>query len=609
MARRRGSAARKGGSNAGNNGGRLRIGDDWSAIRIIALSQNNPLKAVAELVENSIDAGARTVTITRGRERGQPFLAVSDDGAGVPRTGDGAPDFDYVATHICDSIKRQMKADGASGIQGEYGIGLLSFWTVGERLAMTSSGEDGRAYTMHMQKGDPSFSVERRRLLFPPEGTEVRIAPLLPGLKQLSGEKIQWYLASELRERIRRQAVEVRVVDRSARKEFRVEPRRFAGRLLPHLPVPVTAYGEVHAELYLAEPDAENRVGLYRGGTRVVGDIAELAPLARSPWTEGRLAGIVDAPFLSLTPATRTGLVHDERLAALADALAPLEEELTGLIEEQRRAESERASRNLLRALHKAFREALMALPAEEYDWFDVHQNAAGGGRAASGTPGLSVRAAEEGGEPDAGDEPRQRAFFEFAGPLHSVRIAPASCVLPVGTSRTFRAVARDRSNRAIDSGVRFRWQLVEGDGALTNDDGEIATFTAAGEPALVRLGLTATQGDTVCEAEALVTVTDSLLPDAREPSASRQGLPGYTFERAPGKLWRSRYDAEQNVIVVNNGHRDFVYASRSKALKLRYVARLYAKELVLHNFPGETPERLLERLIELSLYTEENLR
>ena len=65
----------------------------------------------------------------------------------------------------------------------------------------------------------------------------------------------------------------------------------------------------------------------------------------------------------------------------------------------------------------------------------------------------------------------------------------------------------------------------------------------------------------------------------------------------------------DQNLIVVNSGHRDFVYATRQKTLKLRYVCRLFSKELVLHNFPGYSPEQLLERMIELSLYTEENLR
>ena len=72
--------------------GKLRIGDDWNAIRIIALSQSNPLKAIAELVENSIDAHARKITITRGREHGEHYLAIRDDGDGVPRdaNGDGA---------------------------------------------------------------------------------------------------------------------------------------------------------------------------------------------------------------------------------------------------------------------------------------------------------------------------------------------------------------------------------------------------------------------------------------------------------------------------------------------------------------------------------------
>jgi hypothetical protein len=65
--------------------GKLKIGDDWNAIRIIALSQSNPLKAIAEFVENSIDAHAKTVTITRGREHGEHYLSIKDDGDGVAR--------------------------------------------------------------------------------------------------------------------------------------------------------------------------------------------------------------------------------------------------------------------------------------------------------------------------------------------------------------------------------------------------------------------------------------------------------------------------------------------------------------------------------------------
>jgi Histidine kinase-, DNA gyrase B-, and HSP90-like ATPase len=62
--------------------GKLKIGDDWNAITIIALSQTSPLKAIAALVENSIDAKARTVTITRGREHRRHLLSIRDDGEG-----------------------------------------------------------------------------------------------------------------------------------------------------------------------------------------------------------------------------------------------------------------------------------------------------------------------------------------------------------------------------------------------------------------------------------------------------------------------------------------------------------------------------------------------
>jgi hypothetical protein len=593
--------------------GKLRIGDDWNAITIIALSQANPLKAVAELVENAIDARARLITITRGREHGRHFLSIRDDGEGVPRDADGRPDFRYVATHICDSIKRRLKADGAAGLQGEFGIGLLSFWTVGEELTMTSTGADQRAYQMVMRKGDPSYTVTPKRALFAERGTELRIAPLLEGIRALSGEKMQWYLAAELRDRIRQSDVRLTIIDKLARKQYAVEPRQYEGRLLHQLPNVRTPLGEAYVELYLNEPGETNCVALFRRGTRVLEDLAAHDDFAHPPWTARYLQGHIDAPFVNLTPGTRSGLIHDEAYAALREALQPLAQKLVELIDDQRRAEEEQASRELLRTIQRAFREALLALPAEEYDWFDIQAKAqrSGAGVPASGGAPASASSPEDAlpgvTEPGPGEE-RQRQFFEFAGPLFSVTISPASSIVRVGEQQVLRALTRDRSRRRVEQDLEFAWQIVEGPGAIENPRDQAAKFLAPAEPGLARVRVTVRQRDVTCEDEALITVTHELLPQLGATTVNSQGLPGYTFERAAGESWRSKFDGARNVIVVNSGHRDFVYAARGKSLKLRYLVRLYAKELVLRNFAGLPAEQLLERMVELSLRTEEHL-
>jgi hypothetical protein len=591
--------------------GKLKIGDDWNAITIIALSQTSPLKAIAELVENSIDAKARTVTITRGRERRRHFLSIRDDGEGVPRDNAGRPDFRYVATHICDSVKRRLKVDGTSGLQGEFGIGLLSFWTVGEELSITSTGDDRRAYQMIMRKGDPAYVVTPMRALFGDGGTEVRIAPLLDGVRGLSGEKIQWYLAAELRDRIRQTGVRINVIDRLARKQYAVEPRQYEGRLLHQLPALRTRIGDIYAELYLGEQSDSNRVALFRHGTRVIEDLALLGNLTHPPWTLRCLQGHVDAPFVNLTPGTRSGLIHDTAYATLCEALQPLERKLVEVIEEQRRAEEEQASQEQLRTIQRAFREALLALP--EYDWFDIHARTFRSiidGATVAHSPSLSheVNGVVFGAAEPALGENRQRQFFEFAGPLFSVTVSPASTMVRVGEAKELRALPRDRSRRRVEHDLTFQWQIVEGPGALAGARNQAVTFLAPDEPGLTRVNVTVHQRDVVCSGEGLITITHELMGQLGTATVSSQGLPGYTLERAPGGSWRSRLDTKRNVIVVNNGHRDFVYASRSKSLKLRYLVRLYAKELVMHNFVGLPADQLLERMVELSLRTEEHL-
>lgn len=599
--------------------GKLRIANHWNAISIIASSQANPLKAVAEFVENSIDARARHVVIIRGRKQGEFYLKVSDDGEGIPRDQQGLPDFNYVATHICDSIKRRLKSEGVQGIQGEFGIGLLSFWTVGQNLHITSCGADGNAYEMTMAKDSQKFTVLKKHILLPFKGTELMIYPLLPGLRSVTGEKIQRYLASELRDRIKVSGADIRVVDRTGRAEYAVVPRQFTGRLLHNLRPAETAFGDIYLELYLSDPGAANQVGLYRRGTRVLPSIIELEVFQKEPWTAGYLQGILDAPFLNLTPGTRQGIIYDERFNTFCKALEPVEEHLRQIIEEQRKAEEERSSRRILRKVQRALKEAFLRLPQEEYDWFDIVGRKTTKPRDPLFSPGALMRpTTEENNQemqepgaalaPDTADN-AHREFFEFAGPLFSVLVSPKSSVVPVDSRKKYRALCRDRSRRSVWNDLVYRWEIINGEGRLGSNDEESVVFIAPAEPCLTTLELIVRQGEKECRDEALITVTDSLVGQTAGSGGSRKGLPGYTYHRAPAEMWRSRFDADKNVVVINNGHRDFVYAGKQKSRKLRYICRLFCKELVRHNFPGLQADELLERMIELSLYTEEHLK
>ena len=340
-------------------------------------------------------------------------------------------------------------------------------------------------------------------------------------------------------------------------------------------------------------------------------DIAALEAFQRPPWNSGFLQGIVEAPFLTLTPGTRSGILQDEQFLALCEALAPVESALTNAIDEQRQAAEEQASKDVLRSIHRAFREALLALPAEEYDWFQIPDAKEGGRKLHQ--PGIESEGLE-GGDASKQDEPgdgtvRQKEFFEFPGPLYSVVVSPASSTVSVGQGKNLRAIPRDRKRQLVEEGLVYQWQILEGGGTLENAESEIVTFRAPQEPGLSRIHVRVKQGDVECEAKGLITVTDALIPEISKSARHREGLPAYTFERAPGELWRSRYEEERNLILINNAHRDFVYASKNRTIKLRYICRLYIKELVQKNFPGLSSDKLLERMVELSLYTEEHLR
>ena len=258
---------------------------------------------------------------------------------------------------------------------------------------------------MRLVRGNPSYSIREPGTLFGRRGTELLISPILPGVRALSGDKIQNFLASELRDRISSSGVRIRILDHTSRRELIVEPHKFQGRLIHGLPEIRSPLGEVYAELYFAEPSQDTAIGLYKSGTRVIQNISSLERFASPPWNSRRIEGIVDAPFLQLTPGTRDGVVLDDAFESLSVSLEPLEEALMGLLEEQRKAEEEEASKQILNRVTRAFREAFLHLPSEEYGWLAAKtRDQRRGGPGADGSSGnASGGASGQGGAAGAG--------------------------------------------------------------------------------------------------------------------------------------------------------------------------------------------------------------
>lgn len=586
--------------------GTLKIGDQWNAITIIAHSQTHPLKAICELTENAIDAGASQVRILRRRSKGRTFLEVVDDGRGVAPDDSGSPDFQRIATHLCDSMKRHLDARNRQGVHGEFGIGLLSFWSLGEELRMISGGGAMPLMELHLVRGQRQYAIRPVRGRIATGGTRVVVGPLLDATKNLvTGEKIARYLSAELRDRIRRTGVAIEVADSVARKELPVVPREFDGERLEIPRRYATPLGDVNVEIYLRGDEATGKPGIAvcKDGTRVIEDIAELLPFSRSPWNDRRLEGLVDFEPLALAPGTRSGIVPDAAFEALVAAASAIETDILAAVATREQAEAERASRQLLKQVHKAFASALADLPAEDYLFFDIPKSEPSlQGR--PGVPGQALGASKrEASRQEAGAEPPPNDLFPGdPGPLAAVRITPRTPRRPPGGSCLFTASPRDAAGIAISGGVAIGWRIVEGSAAIATDGASCRV--ASSIVGIVTVEATARQADI----EVADRVDLKFLEEADGDAAGGRGLPGYRLEADHGQPWRSRYDVGPNEIVINSAHRDFLASRGSAAKHRRYIGKLYAKEVVLSNFPHESPAEVMERLIEVTLRTEDAL-
>jgi hypothetical protein len=603
--------------------GRLRAHDPFELIRWLALSQPDPRKALAELVQNSLDAGASRIRITRRRERGEPCLVIHDDGSGVVPDMERPEALRYIATHIGHSRKRSLTPQQRLELmtQGQYGIGLLGFWSLGEMLEMRTAVPGQCPHRLVLYRDEPDYRIEplRGHLALDQRWTEVVVVGLhREAQAALVGRRAADYLASELRGQLLARGVDVVVEDRMSRgraqKVIAVRPPRFLGERLEGIgPLEVPGYAPIRFEVYLAGERGEGESGgglaIYSAGTLVAESFDDLAVLglARPPWNDPRLAGIVDFPGFRVAPGSRRGVVTDAAAGAFAAALAPLEPILAGVLEAIERRRAEEIDRTLIRDLQRAFRDFYRHRPS--YSMLPVTaeppKEGAGGGSAGDaespeGGPGLPG----ESEDPAAGVGARpRRADLLPPGPLDSVKLTPSPLRIECRGRRRARAQAFDAAGRAVDDEVAYEWSLTAPVAELSHD-GEPAgrvTLLAGEREASAKLSVIARAQGHECGATIDVDVVEEI-----PAGGGGEGIPEPELVDQPGAAWRSRF--HDGRWQVNTGHRDFRAVADRPALKLRYLALLFSKEVVLRSHQDPRLERPLEQLAEIASYADRNL-
>lgn len=630
MADGRGSAQPRGraggchGKAPGAIRGRVRPHDPFELIRWLAFSQPDPRKALAELVQNSLDADAGRIRIVRVRERGQACLRVMDDGAGVIPEMNRPDALRYIATHIGHSRKQHLSPQERLELmtQGRYGIGLLGFWSLGEMLEMRTAMPGDRPHRLILYRDKPSYRIEPLPGSLPlgDRWTEIVVAGVhREALPVLAARRAADYLASELRGQLLAREVDLVIEDRMSRgrsqKIVPVRPPRFIGDQLTGLgPIDIDGHPPVRLEIYLRGDPAEGEdpqpIAVYSGGTLVAPSFHELAAIGldRPPWTDPHLTGFVDFPGFMVAPGSRRGIAADGAATAFARAIASIEPVLNQAVETFAARRAEELDRTLIRDLQRAFRDFYRQRP--RYSMLPVRGDAQDASGAAGNAANGQCHAADI-PEGQAVAEPSASAYTPPAavghllppGPLASVRIFPDPVRIECIGSREARATALDDTGRPVEEEISWAWTLDMESGELRADNAhpDRVILLAGPEPAEGELSVTARSARIEVSTSVAVAILDRM-PARR----GAEGIPDPELVDQPGALWRSRMS--DGAWQVNTGHRDYRAVADKPGLKLRYLALLFAKEIVVRSSHDPRLADPLEQLVEVAAYADRNL-
>ncbi|MBI4649448.1 MAG: hypothetical protein HY738_23325, partial [Bacteroidia bacterium] len=265
--------------------------------------------------------------------------------------------------------------------------------------------------------------------------------------------------------------------------------------------------------------------------------------------------------------------------------------ELKQLIKEGEKKLYQSIDRKVMDLVKKAFSQAMTTL--NEYSWFPSHE-------------GKDISGKKE----KEGKESKEKTSIEEKeiplGIMQNVKIIPKYANVSYNVPKKFTVKAFNEVNEEISTeNIQFEWTAINNLGLISMKDKESIIFTPKSKPELELLQgiqdsyietikIFATQNQLKADSEAQIVI-------AQEKPKSDSSFPPPNFENDHIGKWRSKWDENIFQITINSAHTDFVIASnRGFKYQSYYIAKLYAKELILINYKEIPQELILEKLIEL---------
>ncbi|MFH1761788.1 MAG: hypothetical protein ABIA63_11875 [bacterium] len=470
---------------------------------------------------------------------------------------------------------------------------------------MISNSKDGLPYELCMKEGQKTYKIRKKHGELLGCGTSVIVGPMHSAiLKVVTGDRLNSYLEIELRDRLKGLKVSLEIYDRVSRKKFNVKPRKFMGSPLTNIKESATPKGNVKFELYLdfSKNGEDSGVALCKDGTRVLENLHQAPALDHEPWTNPALAGVIDCPFIQLSPGARDAIVPDDNYQILVKTLGNIEKQILESIDQLSRVEEEKASKTILKDIKRAFENALNELPDKDYLFFDVDNGKK------SNRKNYGAAFDEKLSPVQTRDQIQKLTFPELPGELAFIKIRPKVAVLSINQTKHFTATALDERGQDITDSTEFTWSLEPDSAGIINNFEGAETDYSSNSEGFAELCVSARKDRITLTARARIRIRKVEREQEDILHGGGQGLPTYKLIADFRGNWRSKYQIKTNTIEINSAHTDYITCRYRMAKMRKYIAKLYAKEIVLINFINDKPEQITERMIELLVRIEESL-